>query len=182
MKRNTKIGLAGVLWIAWFAGAKVFRKTYDENLPLYREFDAIKYLGKWYEIARMQQHPYEKNMEFVSACYKAKSNGDIKVINSGFDMQEWKWTSIEGTATYASNNMNLWALKVTFFWPFYGWYNIISIARDYQYALVVGEDTNSMWMLSREKTMPEDIKQSFLMTIKSLGFDLEKVHFTQQEI
>jgi len=62
-------------------------------------------------------------------------------------------------------------LKVSFFRPFYGGYNVIAIDNDYRYALVCGNKRSYLWILSRETTIPEDIKQNYLAVAKKLGFN-----------
>ena len=57
---------------------------------------------------------------------------------------------------------------------------MIELAGDYQYALVVGDDLDNMWILSREKTIPEDIKQRFLTKARSLGYKTEELVWTKQ--
>ena len=62
-------------------------------------------------------------------------------------------------------------LKVSFFRPFYGGYNVIALDKDYRYALVCGNNLSYLWILSRETTIPEDIKQNYLTVAKKLGFN-----------
>ena len=47
------------------------------------EFDLNKYLGKWFEIARIK-NIFEPNMTNVTANYSIDENGNIKVINEGY--------------------------------------------------------------------------------------------------
>jgi apolipoprotein D and lipocalin family protein len=66
-------------------------------------------------------------------------------------------------------------LKVSFFGPFYGAYNIIALDPDYKYALITGSSTKYLWILSREKTIPDDVKQNYLAAAESLGYDTRKL-------
>lgn len=67
------------------------------------------------------------------------------------------------------------ALKVSFFGPFYGGYNVIALDSQYQYALVSGPDRGYLWILSRTPTIPESIKQEYLRIARDLGFPVEKL-------
>ena len=67
------------------------------------------------------------------------------------------------------------ALKVSFFGPFYGGYNVIALDSQYQYALVSGPDRGYLWILSRTPTIPESIKQEYLRIARELGFPVEKL-------
>jgi apolipoprotein D and lipocalin family protein len=60
-------------------------------------FNADRYLGKWYEIARLD-HSFERGLSKVSASYSLRDDGGIRVINRGFDVQKQKWNEAEGKA------------------------------------------------------------------------------------
>ncbi len=62
-------------------------------------------------------------------------------------------------------------LKVSFFRPFYAGDNVMAIDKDYKYALVCGDKLSYLWILSRETTIPEDIRQNYLSIAKKLGFN-----------
>lgn len=47
-------------------------------------FDASRYLGKWYEVARLENR-FERGLEQVTATYGARSDGGISVVNRGYD-------------------------------------------------------------------------------------------------
>ena len=53
-------------------------------------FDSEKYLGKWYEIARLDFR-FEKALNNVTADDSKKANGAIKVLNRGFNSKKNKW-------------------------------------------------------------------------------------------
>ena len=133
-----------------------------------RFFEIEKYLGKWYEIARLDFR-YEKNLNNTTAEYSLNGDGTIKVENKGYNYQEKKWVSFVGKAKFAGAE-NIAMLKVSFFGPFYSSYNVIALDADYKYALVVGKNKNYLWILSREKTIPEDVKQVYLKMAEDLGY------------
>ena len=53
-----------------------------EGLEPVRDFDSTRYLGTWYEVARLD-HPFERGLEDVSARYTVKDDGGIRVVNGG---------------------------------------------------------------------------------------------------
>lgn len=71
-------------------------------------------------------------------------------------------------------------LKVSFFGPFYSGYNVIAIDPDYQYALVCGKNRDYLWILSRQKNIPETIKEDYLQKAKELGFDVSRLLWVEQ--
>ena len=144
-----------------------------KGLPVVKNLDKTKYLGKWYEIARLD-FIFEKGLVNTTAEYSLTESGLIKVVNTGYDLNKGKWKKAEGIARFQSEEEN-GALKVSFFGPFYSEYNIIALDGDYQYALVVGKNTKYMWILSREKTIPENIKDDYLIKANSIGINTEKL-------
>ena len=60
-------------------------------------FDQSRYLGTWYEIARLD-HSFERGLSEVTATYDLNSDGSIKVLNRGFDAEEGAWREAEGVA------------------------------------------------------------------------------------
>lgn len=137
------------------------------------DFNASRYLGKWYEIARLENR-FEKGMEQVTATYGLRSDEGITVLNRGYDPIKNKWKESEGKA-YFTGAPTTAALKVSFFGPFYGGYNVIKLDNDYQYALVSGPNRDYLWILSRSTTIPEVVKQDFLTTARQLGFPVEQL-------
>ena len=59
-----------------------------------QNFEAEKYLGKWYEIARFD-YRFEKNMNNVTASYSKNADGTIKVDNRGYDYVKKEWKESE---------------------------------------------------------------------------------------
>ncbi len=73
-------------------------------------------------------------------------------------------------------------MKVTFFWPFYGGYNIIELDREnYAYALICGPNKNYLWILARTRQLDEATLQSLIATAKKLGFETSQLIFVEQQ-
>lgn len=154
-------------------------KTIPKNAKAVNPFEQEKYLGKWYEIARLD-YRFEKNLNNVTATYSLKNNGFIKVDNKGYNYKKNKWEQSIGKAKPAGDAREA-KLKVSFFGPFYSGYNVIAIDTEYKYALVAGKNLAYLWLLSREKTMPENIKQDYLNKAKEIGYKVEELVWVQQD-
>lgn len=144
-------------------------------------FNKQKYLGKWYEIARLD-FKFEKDMNNTTAEYSLNSNGTIKVYNRGYNVKKKKWKQAIGKAKFAGNE-NTAMLKVSFFGPFYSGYNVIALDDAYQYALVAGASLKYLWILSRKPSIPAEIKDKYLKLAESIGYktgDLLWVQHNQQ--
>ncbi|KEY18891.1 lipocalin family protein [Kaistella antarctica] len=144
-----------------------------------QNFDSQKYLGKWYEIARFDFR-FERGLNNVTATYSMKDNGNIKVDNKGYNFEKKKWSESIGEAQFV-DNYNVARLKVSFFKPIWAGYNVIDMDENYKYALVAGNNLDYLWILSREKTIPQEYKERFLEKAESIGYDTSKLIWVEHD-
>jgi len=142
--------------------------TIPDGVVAVKSFDKQRYLGKWYEIARID-FKYEKDLNNTTAEYSLNENGTIKVDNKGYNQKKRKWEQSIGKAKFVGDE-NVGMLKVSFFGPFYAGYNVLALDPDYKYALVGGSSFKYLWILSRETTIPEDIKNKYLKIASDFGY------------
>lgn len=151
-----------------------------ENVKPVDHFNADKYLGKWYEIARLD-HSFERGLSRVSANYSLRDDGGIRVTNRGFDAYKQRWKEAEGKA-YFVNGADQGYLKVSFFGPFYGAYVVVDLDREnYQYSLVSGPDKSYLWILSRTPQMNQEAQNRLVEKAAALGFDTGKLIFVEHD-
>ncbi|MCY0977699.1 lipocalin family protein [Chryseobacterium wangxinyae] len=136
-----------------------------------KNFDSDKYLGKWYEIARFD-YKFERNLDNVTADYSLNPDGSIKVQNRGYNYVKKEWKESIGEAKFVNEKTEA-RLKVSFFKPIWAGYNVIDIDDNYQNALVVGNSTKYIWILSRNKEIPKSIRERFLAKAQKLGYKTE---------
>lgn len=153
--------------------------TPPKGVTVVENFNAKRYLGKWYEIARFD-HSFERGLDQVTATYSTMDDGGIQVINRGFNPDRGKWQQSIGKA-YFTGSPDRAALKVSFFGPFYGGYNIIALDKDYQHALVCGPNRDYLWILSRTPTISNEVKQQMLNAAIRQGFKVEKLIWVRQK-
>ena len=145
-----------------------------ENISPVTGFDIHRYLGTWYEIARLD-HSFERGLERVTAEYSYRDDGGIRVVNRGFDPAKNRWKETIGKA-YFVGDPSLGRLKVSFWGPFYGAYNIIDLVRkNYSYSLVCGPKKSYLWILARKPYMEEFLKSELIAKAKALGFETDKM-------
>lgn len=176
MKKSNLIIGAGVLAAAGAAATVLAlknRKGIPDGAVPVSPFDASKYLGTWYEIAR-HKFKFEHGLIKTTAHYSLNDDGSIKVVNRGYDPKKGKWSEAEGKALFRGDK-DVAMLKVSFFGPFYTGYNVVELDDNYKYALVMGKNTKYLWLLSREKSMPEKIKKQYLAAAEKVGYDLSKL-------
>ena len=141
-------------------------------------FQAERYLGTWYEIARLD-HSFERGMSRVTAQYTRRDDGGIDVLNRGWVDADKAWKQASGKA-YFVDGPDTGYLKVSFFGPFYGAYGIFELDKaDYRYALVSGPDTSYLWLLARSPTLDAATQQRLVARAAALGFDTSKLIFVE---
>lgn len=149
-----------------------------KDVKVVSNFDSQRYLGTWYEIARLD-HRFERGLEQVTANYSPREDGGLKVINRGFNPQKQQWQESLGKA-YFIGSPQVAALKVSFFGPFYGGYNVIELDADYHYALVCGPNRDYLWILSRTPELDAATRDRLLQTAQNNGFDIDKLIWVKQ--
>ena len=138
------------------------------------EFDAQRYLGTWYEIARFD-HSFERGLDSVTAEYKQRDDGGIDVINRGYNAADDEWDEALGKAYFVSDD-NTGHLKVSFFGPFYASYVVFALDKNqYSYSLVTGPNRDYLWILARSPQLDKAMYDELLEVAKSKGFDVSKL-------
>ena len=151
-----------------------------EGVQAVGDFDLERYAGRWVELARID-HVYEKGLIQTSAEYTPQADGTVRVVNRGYDPKKKAWRSAEGTARFVGD-ADTAALKVSFFGPFYGGYNVVALDPEYQWAMVIGSDLDNFWILSRTRALPPGVRNRLLAHARSLGVDLDKVMWVDQGV
>lgn len=168
MKNTFKISL---ITTALMVLAACSGKNYPENIKPVENFELNRYLGTWYEMARLD-HSFERGLEQVTAHYSMRDDGGIEVTNKGYDVEGLEWSESIGKAYFVGDE-NTGHLKVSFFGPFYGTYVIFQIDPDYQLAYVAGDDYNYLWLLSRTAEITDQQRHDFIQLVASKGYALD---------
>lgn len=143
-------------------------------------FELERYLGKWYEIARLD-HSFERGLERISAEYSIRDDGSVKVINRGYAVAEGAWREAEGKA-YFVREPDEGYLKVSFFGPFYGAYVVFELdTENYQYSYVTGPNRSYLWLLARTPVVSPEVLAQFIERARELGFATDELIFVDQE-
>lgn len=143
-------------------------------------FEKDRYLGKWYEIARLD-HSFERGLTRVSAEYSLREDGGLKVINRGFDAKKNVWDEAVGKAYFVGES-NIGALKVSFFGPFYGAYNILELDKEaYQYSLVAGPNLSYLWILARSPALEQSVIDDLVNKAKAFGFPVNDLIYVSHD-
>lgn len=146
--------------------------------------DLQKYVGLWYEIAKIPNWFQKKCVKNTSASYKTNSNGSISVVNSCIN-EDGEQTKAEGTARVVDKISNA-KLEVSFvsifginlFW---GDYWIIGLDEDYTFAIVGTPNRKYGWILNREPQMTKENLEKVFSILRNQGYNPKDFEMTTQQ-
>ena len=173
MKRLIPLVLAAVMTPGYLCA----QSDYYDNSPI-PDFDLMKYLGTWYEIARYD-HSFERGLENVTAEYSLRDDGKVAVLNSGW--KNGKFRTAEGKARQPDPISDPAHLMVSFFLFFYSDYNVMMLDDDYQVALVGSKSPDYLWILSRTPSLGEEVVEAVLDEAASRGYDVSELIWVNQD-
>lgn len=142
------------------------------------DFDISRYLGTWYEIARMD-HPFERGLVSVTANYTLRADGKIQVLNQGFSVAKDEWRSSKAVAktTHVPNK-----LRVFFFPLISASYNVAYVDEDYTLAVVSGGSSRYLWFLSRTSHISLEEQDRLVAVARSLGYHTNELIYVSQDL
>ncbi|MDZ7769648.1 MAG: lipocalin family protein [Woeseiaceae bacterium] len=143
-------------------------------------FELDRYLGTWYEVARLD-HRFERGLSQVTASYSVREEGGVQVVNRGFNAAKGEWNEAEGKAFFV-DEPDVGRLKVSFFGPFYGAYNIIELDKDdYQYSMITGPNRSYLWILARQPELDPKTLERLIAKASELGFATDELIFVEHD-
>lgn len=145
-------------------------------LPFVRDFDPVRYLGTWHEVARLPT-PIQPAGTLAKAEYSAgKEEGTVKVKNTAFDKEGRKLSDIEGSAKLAEGDPP-GRLLVSFgpVLPEVPNYHVMYVDKEYRHAVVGVPDRKSMWILAREVPIASETLDRLREIGRKAGFDVDKL-------
>ena len=150
-----------------------------EGIEPVNNFELEPYLGTWYEIARLD-HRFQRGMSNVTANYSLREDGGVAVLNRGYRDEKGEWDEAEGKA-YFVGDPGIGRLKVSFFGPFYGSYNVFELGDNYEYAMVAGPDRSYLWILARQPRLPQAMLDELLSKAEAAGYDTSKLILVEHD-
>ena len=142
----------------------------EPELTAVESVELDRYLGVWYEISSYPNW-FQRGCTAVTADYSLRDDGLIKVVNScRKGSLDGKLKQANGRAKVVDTTTNA-KLKVSFFGPFWGDYWIIDLDPDYQWVVVGEPKRKYLWILSRTRSMDDDIFGQILSRLPDKGYD-----------
>lgn len=137
------------------------------DVPALPGFDLARYLGTWYEIARIDTW-FEHGLSRVEAHYSLCDDGKLQVINKGYDAARGCWKTSRAQAVPGKRPNDL---KVYFVPLFYGWYKVAWVDSGYERAVVSGGSQKFAWLLARSPSLSTQEREEMFAHVEKLGYD-----------
>ena len=150
-----------------------------EGIEPVDNFELEPYLGTWYEIARLD-HSFERGLSNATAQYSLREDGGVSVLNRGYRTEKGAWDEAAGKA-YFIGDPSVGRLKVSFFGPFYGGYNVFELGENYEYSMIAGPDRSYLWILAREPQLPQAMLDELLVKAEAAGYDTSELIYVEHD-
>ncbi len=164
-----------IFFCIFICGCAPSKEMNTESIPAVKQISIPQYLGTWYEIVRMP-HWFENGLEKTTATYTLRKDGDIDVLNKGWNVEKQEWKEANGKAWIPDSTAGA-LLRVRFFWPFASDYKVIALdTAAYSYSMITSGTKDYLWILSRTPKMQDSLYQHLIKQAIDFGFDVSKLH------
>ena len=149
------------------------------------EFDVSRYMGTWYEIAKLPNWFQRKCVQGTQARYKVLGPTQIEVNNkcttaSGEETQAIGLARPNGSGRPAQLEVRFapeWTAWLPMVW---GAYWVLDLDEEYQLAAVGDPSKSYLWILSRTPQVSAERYDAVLQRLNVMGFDITKLEKTRQ--
>jgi len=157
----------------------------DSQVKSISEFDVSRYMGTWYEIAKLPNWFQRKCVQGTQAQYKVLGPAQIEVNNkcttaSGEEIQAIGLARPNGSGLPAQLEVRFapeWTAWLPMVW---GAYWVLDLDPDYQLAAVGDPSKSYLWILSRTPVVSSERYEAVLKRLNVMGFDITKLEKTRQ--
>ncbi len=141
--------------------------------------DVERYMGQWYEIARLD-HPFERGLVRVTSTRTRQPDGTMAVVNRGVDKASGQVRESKATGRLLES-----AGRPTIeidYGPGGGkhTYDVLDMGADGAYALVGSTDRSALWIFAREPKLDASIVERLKARAISAGFSLDNLITVEQ--
>ncbi|KRG76550.1 membrane protein [Stenotrophomonas ginsengisoli] len=153
----------------------------QHSVTTVQQVDLARYLGRWYEIARLPMRHEPADATDITATYSLNEDGSVRVHNRMLHNGEVDESIGRATTVDTTNSK----LEVSFLpeglrWiPFTkGDYWILKLDPAYSVALVGSPDHKYLWLLARHPHLDEATRNQYLAHAQAQGFDISTLIHT----
>lgn len=163
--------------------AAVIAKNAKRALASAAHVDLDRFVGSWFEIARMPDRQDKECFSDARSTY-ARTDDGLRLLSlcrreNGSIRRSTGRAKLADDATQARFKISYShsALDVLpFVWSDY---TIIDVADDYSTAIVGAADRKHLWFLSRQPTVVDAARQDFMNKARAQGFDTSALVYTR---
>jgi apolipoprotein D and lipocalin family protein len=130
--------------------------------------DIPRFMGKWYVIANIPTFIEKGGTNAVETYTWNEKENRIDVLFK--QVVDGKEKTYSQKAFVHDPSGNEW--RIQFFWPLKFSYLIIDLAEDYSYTVIGVPNRNYVWIMAREKVMPEETYKAIINKLKEQQFDI----------
>ena len=172
--------MKSILFMLLFSSIMVAQQN---PLKTVKYVDLKKYVGLWYEVAKIPNSFQDQCVKGTTAKYIMNDDGEITVINSCVD-EEGKVDDASGVARIVDKKTNA-KLEVSFVsflgWrPFWGDYWIIGLDENYQWAIIGTPNRKYGWVLSRTPQLNQETMDKIFQILKDQGYNKKDFEISKQ--
>ncbi|MDO5017061.1 MAG: lipocalin family protein [Porphyromonas sp.] len=136
-------------------------------------FEPSKFLGKWYELARLDQR-HERHLDNTTIEIEPTPDEESELLMiyvNGYNYKKDGWKQLVGLVQFREEP-EVAAFDVRYSKTLSQPLNIIAVEGDYEYALAVGGKTDRCWILSRTPHIPEDVRARLIIEALRIGVEV----------
>ncbi len=173
-----RLVLTAALWLSlapvWAAGAS---PPSEHPVTTVRNVDLQRYVGLWYEIAKIPNRFQKQCANGTTATYSLRDDGRIDVFNQCVE-EDGRRNEAKGLAKIVPGTGDT-QLEVSFVsflgWrPFWGDYWIIGLDEEYQWAVVGTPDRKYGWVLARTTSLDSGAMNDIFAILAANGYDRDE--------
>lgn len=157
----------------------------QRTLQTVSQVNLNRYVGTWYEIARLPNWFQDQCAGDVTADYRQLNDGNIEVVNRCLD-KKGELDEARGLARIVdpSTNAKLEVSFVSFFgWRlFWGDYWILGLGDDYEYVVVGMPSRKYAWVLARTTELSPKARSHVRQILIRADYDPEKLVTTRHNV
>lgn len=176
-----RIGYISMLMLMMMAGLGLTGCTHvrsTSDIPAVADFQPDRYMGRWYEIARLPNR-FEEGMTDAAAFYAPLPGDRISIMNTGFRNGREQRSSGVARNLYGRD---IGEFQVMFLWQFHDVYKIIYVEPDYSAAIVTSSTRSYLWILARKPFIPLSQLGRYLAMLEKWGFDVKLLQYPSGEL
>ncbi|MBM3381970.1 MAG: hypothetical protein FJY29_05960 [Betaproteobacteria bacterium] len=155
--------------------------AYAVNLDGVHNLEPSRFVGAWYQIQSTNPF-FQRGCKCAKAEYEQLDAKTIKVVNTCLDERD-RVSTVVGKATIKDPSKPS-RLAVAFGPISFGRVNYVvtELGEEYEYAVIVSPGNSPIWILAREKELPEDVLAGIRLRLTQAGVrvaDLKNTDPTQ---